>query len=111
MDLEGIAGTLPYGDQRRLEVARALAARPKILMLDEPAVGMNPIESKALAGSVRAIAASGIGVLMIEHDVPLVRSVSNHIVVLNFGTLLAEGPPDEVTRNPEVIEAYLGSAV
>jgi ABC-type branched-subunit amino acid transport system ATPase component len=110
-DLGATASTLAYGDQRRLEIARALAASPTVLMLDEPAAGMNPSETQALATLVRAIAADGIGVLLIEHDVGLVRRVCDRVTVLNFGTVLAEGSPDEIARDPAVIEAYLGAAV
>ncbi|MBV8600111.1 MAG: ABC transporter ATP-binding protein [Candidatus Eremiobacteraeota bacterium] len=110
-DLDAAASSLAYGDQRRLEIARSLAGTPQILMLDEPAAGMNPVETKALGALVRAIAAQGIGVLLIEHDVALVRAVSDRVVVLNFGMVLATGAPDAVVRDPAVIEAYLGSAV
>jgi ABC-type branched-subunit amino acid transport system ATPase component len=111
VDLRATASSLAYGDQRRLEIARALASAPTILMLDEPAAGMNPNETSALASLVRSIAADGIGVLLIEHDVGLVRKVCDRITVLNFGTVLAEGTPDEIARDPAVIEAYLGAAV
>ena len=111
IDLRATASTLAYGDQRRLEIARALAAMPTILMLDEPAAGMNPNETQALAALVRSIANDGIGVLLIEHDVGLVRKVCDRVTVLNFGTVLAEGEPEIVARDPAVIEAYLGAAV
>jgi len=112
-DLDGaaVASGLAYGDQRRVEIARALAGSPAILMLDEPAAGMNPRETSELAGLVRAIAQDGIGVLLIEHDVGLVRAVCDRVVVLNFGIVLAEGTPDAVARDPAVVEAYLGAAV
>jgi len=110
-DLRATASSLAYGDQRRLEIARALASGPAILMLDEPAAGMNPSETQALASLVRSIARDGIGVLLIEHDVGLVRKICDRVTVLNFGTVLAEGSPDEIVRDPAVIEAYLGTAV
>jgi ABC-type branched-subunit amino acid transport system ATPase component len=109
VSLDARAGALPYGDQRRLEIARALAAEPAILMLDEPAAGMNPTETAHLVETIRAIAASGIGVLLIEHDMSLVRAACDRVVVLNFGEILASGTPGEIVANPAVIEAYLGT--
>ncbi len=103
------AGTLPYGDQRRLEIARALAAEPAIVMLDEPAAGMNPTETGHLVETIRAIAASGIGVLLIEHDMTLVRAACDDVVVLNFGEIIARGTPAEIVADAAVIEAYLGT--
>ena len=111
LDTQDTAAGLSYGDQRRVEIARALAGAPTILMLDEPAAGMNPSETSALAELIRAIAGDGVGVLLIEHDVGLVRAVSDRVVVLNFGIVLAQGTPDAVIHDPAVIEAYLGAAV
>ncbi len=102
------AANLPYGDQRRLEIARALATEPKLLCLDEPAAGFNPSEKSALMGLIKKIRDDGYTVLLIEHDMRLVMGVTDRIVVLEFGRKIAEGTPREVRDNPAVIAAYLG---
>ncbi len=102
------AGSLPYGGLRRLEIARALALEPRILLLDEPAAGCNPVETEAVEALVREIARWGITVVLVEHNMRFVMRISDRILVLDSGRKLAEGVADEVRRNPEVIEAYLG---
>ena len=104
------AGALAYGEQRRLEIARALAARPSLLLLDEPAAGMNHAEIEALADIIRSLTAAGRTILLVEHNMSLVMSICDRITVLNFGRLLAEGTPDAIARDEAVIAAYLGAA-
>ncbi len=102
------ARNLPYGAQRLLEIARALATRPRLLLLDEPAAGMNISESGELMSLIRKIRDMGITVLLVEHDMRVVMGISDRVAVLNFGQKIAEGTPEEVKKNPEVIRAYLG---
>jgi branched-chain amino acid transport system ATP-binding protein len=103
------AGSLPYGAQRRLEIVRALATGPKIILLDEPAAGMNPSETAELMENIRTMRDKfRIAVLLIEHDMNLVMGICEGICVLNYGRIIAKGTPEEIRNNPEVIEAYLG---
>jgi branched-chain amino acid transport system ATP-binding protein len=100
---------LPYGVQKRIEVVRALAARPELLLLDEPAAGLNPKETNDLRQLLERICESGVTLLVIEHDMGFVKNLCDHVVVLNFGRKIAEGTLDDVRKNTEVLEAYLGS--
>ena len=106
--MPAICRNLPYGNQRELEIARALAADPKILFLDEPAAGMNPAETAHLMKIIEMIRDKGITVVLIEHDMKLVMNICDNITVLSFGQKIAEGTPEEIRSNPLVIEAYLG---
>lgn len=106
-----LPGELPYGDQRRVEIARALALNPRAMLLDEPAAGMNPVESRELLAQLQSVlAASGVGILLIDHDVALIRSACDQLTVLDYGAVLAQGEPQDVLSQPEVAAAYLGGS-
>lgn len=107
--VETDASAMSYGALKRLEIARALASDPKIVLLDEPAAGLNGTETAALEGLIKKVAAQGITVVLVEHDMKLVMGISDRLLVLNYGRKLAEGTPEEIRNNPDVIAAYLGS--
>ena len=105
---EAIAGSLPYGDQRILEIGIALAANPKLLLLDEPSAGLNDSETRSMKDLIQKMREKSITIFLVEHDMKLVMGISDRIVVLNFGKKIATGTPEEIKTNPEVIRAYLG---
>lgn len=104
------ASAMPYGALKRLEIARALAAQPRLLLLDEPAAGLNAVETAEIDELIQKVASSGVTVVLVEHDMKLVMNISQHILVLDYGKKLAEGAPREIRSNPDVIAAYLGAA-
>ena len=106
-----LAKNLPYGDQRKLEIARALASEPRLLLLDEPTAGMNPKEGSDLKALIQKIRAQGTSILLIEHQMHVVMGISDRVVVLDHGLKIAEGRPKEIQNNPQVVEAYLGSSL
>ncbi len=108
--INGEASAMPYGALKRLEIARSLAAEPKLLLLDEPAAGLNTTETAELDEVIARLGDAGVTVVLVEHDMKLVMNISEHIVVLNYGKKLAEGTAEEIRRNPDVIAAYLGAA-
>tara|TARA_R110000787_G_scaffold50776_5_gene120723 strand:+ start:13 stop:804 length:792 start_codon:yes stop_codon:yes gene_type:complete len=103
-----VVSNLPYGVQKRIEVVRAMVSRPKLLLLDEPAAGLNEVETRQLQELLEQVSATGVTILVVEHDMHFVRNLCDHVVVLNFGQKIFEGTPDEVHRDPAVLEAYLG---
>ena len=107
-DKDTICGNLAYGKQKKLEIARALASRPKLLLLDEPAAGLNPQETQELSNFICSLPSDDLSVLLIEHDMSMVMNISDYVYVVNQGEQLAEGPPEEVKRNQDVIDAYIG---
>lgn len=104
-----VVANLPYGVQKRIEVVRAMVSRPKLLLLDEPAAGLNDVETRQLQELLEKVSDSGVTILVVEHDMHFVRNLCDHVVVLNFGEKIFEGTPEEVHQNPAVLEAYLGS--
>lgn len=111
LEKKGVCGHLSYGEKRMVELGRAMASQPKLILLDEPAAGLNSAEREVLKDVILKLRNKGITVLLVEHDMPLVMEISDYVVVLNFGEKIAEGVTEEVRRNPKVVEAYLGGSV